>query len=111
MPSPRPRPRLLVLDEPTVGVDPVMRSRIWTHLVGLTKGVEPTTIIITTHYVEEARGADKVGFMRGGVLLAEGAPQALLETHGATSLEEVFLNLCQVNQVMGGSGSEGGMDL
>merc|ERR1719341_2013609 len=71
--------RILVLDEPTVGVDPVMRRRIWEHLELLSSGSDrPTTTIITTHYIEEARGADRVGFMRCGRLLAEDSPESLL---------------------------------
>jgi len=90
------KPRILVLDEPTVGVDPVMRRRIWEHLELLSSGSDrPTTTIITTHYIEEARGADRVGFMRCGRLLAEDSPESLLRAHNALSLEQVFLNLCQ----------------
>lgn len=57
-------PELLVLDEPTVGVDPLLRLKIWDHLREIAgTGV---TVIITTHYIEEARQADKVGLMRDG---------------------------------------------
>lgn len=63
------KPRLLILDEPTVGVDPLLREKIWKHLVKLTKE-ENSTVIITTHYIEETRSADVVGFMRKGKLIA-----------------------------------------
>lgn len=52
-------PKLLILDEPTVGVDPLLRERIWKHLVDISKTGQ-TTIIITTHYIEEARLANHV---------------------------------------------------
>ena len=56
-------PELLILDEPTVGVDPLLRQTIWRHLIKIS-GTTTTTIIITTHYVEEARQANRVGFKR-----------------------------------------------
>ncbi|CAG0897220.1 unnamed protein product [Darwinula stevensoni] len=87
-------PKLLILDEPTVGVDPLLRHNIWCHLVRLAKE-NGTTVIITTHYIEEARQAQKVGLMRNGYLLAEAHPEALLAAHNMSTLEEVFLKLCQ----------------
>ena len=53
-------PELLILDEPTVGVDPLLRQTIWRHLIKISR-TTTTTIIITTHYVEEARQANRVG--------------------------------------------------
>ena len=87
-------PRLLILDEPTVGVDPVLSAKIWRHLVYLSSN-RGTTIIITTHYIEEARQANRVGLMRAGKILCEGEPEALIEEKGAKNLEGVFLDLCQ----------------
>ncbi|KAI1291018.1 ABC transporter G family member 23 [Halotydeus destructor] len=87
------KPRLLILDEPTVGVDPLLRDRIWRHLVKLTKE-ENATVIITTHYIEETRSADVVGFMRKGAVLSEDAPEKLMKRFNATGLEEVFYKLC-----------------
>ena len=89
-------PELLILDEPTVGVDPLLRQTIWRHLTKISR-TTTTTIIITTHYVEEARQAHRVGMMRFGRLLAEDAPAALIETYKQTSLENVFLSLCLKN--------------
>jgi len=57
---------------------------------------ESTTIIITTHYIEEARTASKVGFMRSGRLLAEESPEELLISHCLNTLEAVFLKLSQL---------------
>merc|ERR1719489_653174 len=62
-------PELLILDEPTVGVDPLLRQIIWSHLIKISR-TTTTTIVITTHYVEEARQAHRVGMMRNGRLLA-----------------------------------------
>ena len=86
-------PELLLLDEPTVGVDPELRHRIWDHLRHLS--AEGITTIITTHYVEEARQGTHVAMLRNGVLLAEEEPEGLIERHGAETLEEVFLALCR----------------
>jgi len=85
-------PELLILDEPTVGVDPLLRQSIWNHLVQITKDGNKT-VIITTHYIEEARQAHTIGLMRSGRLLAEESPQVLLSMYGCQSLEEVFLKL------------------
>ena len=63
-------PELIILDEPTVGLDPLLRHKIWQHLLQLAK-ISSKTIIITTHYIEEARHASRVGLMRSGKLLAE----------------------------------------
>nr|XP_045625785.1 ABC transporter G family member 20-like [Procambarus clarkii] len=86
-------PDLLILDEPTVGVDPLLRSSIWAHLLDVCKTAS-TTIIITTHYIEEARQADRVGLMRGGRLLAETSPSSLIQHFAIPSLEDIFLKLC-----------------
>lgn len=86
-------PPLLILDEPTVGVDPLLRQSIWQHLVTLTQ-TEKITVIVTTHYIEEARRANVVGLMRRGRLLAENTPEDLMSKHDSTSLEDVFLKLC-----------------
>lgn len=85
-------PELLILDEPTVGVDPVLRQNIWNHLVEVTK-TGNKTIIITTHYIDETRQAGMIGLMRSGKLLAEESPTKLMEMHNTDSLEGVFLKL------------------
>ncbi|CAF3780258.1 unnamed protein product [Rotaria sp. Silwood1] len=71
------QPKLLILDEPTVGVDPLLREKIWHHLIYLSE-TSKTTIMITTHYIEEARKANRVGLMRSGRILAEDEPNNLL---------------------------------
>ncbi|CAG2162430.1 unnamed protein product, partial [Oppiella nova] len=86
-------PPFLILDEPTVGTDPLLKEKIWEHLVELSE-MEGTTIIITTHYIEEARRAHIVALMRKGRLLVEHSPQFLLNYFCAQNLEEVFLRMC-----------------
>ncbi len=86
-------PALLLLDEPTVGVDPELRSRIWDHLQEI--AANGTTVVITTHYIDEAGKANRVGLMRDGILLAEDTPQSVMDSQSASSLEEAFLALCR----------------
>ena len=85
-------PSLVLLDEPTVGVDPTLRAKIWVYLRRL--AAQGTTIIITTHYIEEARQADVVGFIRNGRMLEQGSPDFLIRKYKQTSLEDTFLHLC-----------------
>ncbi|XP_054152932.1 ABC transporter G family member 20-like [Oppia nitens] len=86
-------PPLLILDEPTVGTDPVLRERIWKHLVILSQQ-KSTSIIITTHYIEEARRAHMISLMRSGKILVEHSPKHLLNHFGISTLEQVFLKMC-----------------
>ena len=86
-------PSLLLLDEPTVGVDPELRARIWDHLQEI--AANGTTIVITTHYIDEAGKANRVGLMRDGILLAEDTPQSVMDSQSSASLEEAFLALCR----------------
>ncbi|CAH1980268.1 unnamed protein product [Acanthoscelides obtectus] len=92
------QPELLILDEPTVGVDPILRANIWNYMVREAKE-KKQSIIITTHYIDEARQAQTIGMMRSGEILAENAPEQLLKMYGCTSLEEVFLNLSQQQEI------------
>ena len=85
-------PELLILDEPTVGVDPILRQIIWRHFTDITSNGN-TTIIITTHYIDETKQAHLIGLMRGGRFLAEDMPENLLRRYNTDNLEEVFLRL------------------
>ncbi len=82
-------PDLLVLDEPTVGVDPELRASFWDHFEALKE--QGKSILITTHYVAEANRCDRVGFVRAGTIVAEGPPADLLALTGTTSLDDAFL--------------------
>ncbi|KAK4337278.1 hypothetical protein RND71_043276 [Anisodus tanguticus] len=87
------KPRLVILDEPTVGVDPLLCQKIWELLIDLAVK-EKMTIVITTHYIEETKRANLVGFMRKGQILAEGNPEKLMQYYDANGLETVFYKLC-----------------
>ncbi len=85
--------RLIILDEPTVGIDMIITSRIWEYLNNRCK--EGLTVLFVTQYVEEATHANRVGFMRNGRMLEENSPPALMETYKELRLEKIFLKLCQ----------------
>jgi lipooligosaccharide transport system ATP-binding protein len=86
------RPELVVLDEPTTGLDPQARLAVWGLLDRLKS--EGVTLIVTTHYMEEAeRICDRLVIMDGGRIVTQGAPAELRERHGENTLEGVFLKL------------------
>jgi ABC-2 type transport system ATP-binding protein len=89
-------PELLFLDEPTVGVDPELRASFWEYFGSLReKGI---TILITTHYMDEAQHCGRIGMMRNGALIAEGTPSELMQETGAKSLEDTFLHYSRKNK-------------
>ncbi|CAH1395212.1 unnamed protein product [Nezara viridula] len=98
-------PKLMILDEPTVGVDPVLRQSIWDHLLKLCNE-NKMTIIITTHYIEETKQAHIVGLMREGVLLCEESPKSVMTRLGCNSLEEAFLVLSKQQALTGSTNQE-----
>jgi len=83
------RPRLLILDEPTSGVDPLSRRIFWDMIKGLAD--QGMSVLVTTHYMEEAENCDLTAFMLNGKLMAFGSPREIKEKHGLSSLEEVFI--------------------
>jgi ABC-2 type transport system ATP-binding protein len=86
------RPRVLFLDEPTVGLDPQTRRYLWEHLNGLREHTG-VTLFLTTHYIAEAEGADRVAVIDHGRIVAEDTPAGLIGRTGAESLEDAFVEL------------------
>lgn len=93
------RPRLLLLDEPTVGVDPQLRVTFWSYFRRLAEA--GGTLIVSSHVMDEAERCDRLGFMRQGRLLAEGSAAELRQRKGTDTLEEAFLKFAE-------EGNEGG---
>ncbi len=86
-------PRILFLDEPTLGLDPQSRNQLWTHVKHLNQ-TEGTTVFLTTHYMEEAdRVAHRVGVIDQGRIVAQGSAEQLKQQTGTDSLEQAFLAL------------------
>ncbi len=86
-------PRLLVLDEPTAGVDVELRHELWRYLTRLHQE-EEATILLTTHYIEEAEAlCERIAFIRAGRIVAEGSPADLRTRYGGERLEDVYHTL------------------
>lgn len=83
-------PKLLILDEPTVGIDPELRLQVWNELIRL-KEREGKTILVTTHVMDEAGRCDRLAMVREGRIIAHGTPDSLMKLYDADSLEGVFL--------------------
>jgi len=86
-------PDLLVLDEPTVGLDPVLRRALWRTFEGLAD--LGTTLLVSSHVMDEAARCDDLLLMRGGALLASGSPDRLRDRTGERDLEDAFLRLAE----------------
>lgn len=84
-------PQVLILDEPTVGIDPELRLSIWNELLRL-KNEEGKTIIVTTHVMDEAEKCNYIAMVRDGSFIATGTPRQLKGQYEVNSLDEVFLN-------------------
>jgi ABC-2 type transport system ATP-binding protein len=86
------RPRLLILDEPTAGVDVELRLELWHYVQRINS--EGTTILLTTHYLEEAEQlCNRIAFINHGEIVASGSSGDLAETYGVRSLEDAYLTL------------------
>lgn len=85
------RPSLLFLDEPTVGLDPELRATFWEHFRGLT--AKGTTLVVSSHTMDDAARCDRLAFLRSGRVIAEGTPEELRAATGTpgASLEDAFL--------------------
>jgi len=86
-------PDLLILDEPTVGLDSILREKVWNFMIQFTRN-KNSSILVTTHYIHEAEQADRCGLMRNGVLLAEDSPRNIIQRFDVEDLDEAFLELC-----------------
>jgi ABC-2 type transport system ATP-binding protein len=86
------QPRLLILDEPTAGVDVELRLELWQYVQRI--NTEGTTILLTTHYLEEAEQlCDRIAFINAGQIVACGSSEELADQYGVTSLEDAYLGL------------------
>jgi len=85
------KPDLLILDEPTSGVDPVARDSFWELMIALSRR-DRVTIFISTHFMNEAERCDRISLMHAGKVLASDSPAALIERSGHSSLEAVFID-------------------
>jgi ABC-2 type transport system ATP-binding protein len=86
------RPRLLILDEPTAGVDVELRLELWQYVQRI--NAEGTTILLTTHYLEEAEQlCDRIAFINDGAIVAQGTSQELAAQYGVGTLEDAYLEL------------------
>ena len=87
-------PELLILDEPTSGVDPLARDRFWKFLIDLSRH-HGVTIFVSTHFMNEAARCDRISLMDAGRVLATETPRALIEQRGAETLEQAFISFLQ----------------
>ena len=85
------RPELLLLDEPTVGVDPQLRAQLWDRFRAMTRN--GTSIVVSSHVMDEAERCDRLGLIRAGRVLAEGTAAELRRLAGVDRLEDAFLKL------------------
>ncbi|MBL8709058.1 MAG: ribosome-associated ATPase/putative transporter RbbA [Rhodospirillaceae bacterium] len=117
------KPRVLILDEPTSGVDPEAREEFWRQIGQLARE-EGVTVFVSTHFMGEAARCDRISFMHRGRTLAVGIPAELAAAHGNGDLDEAFVRLIEVeegheavtpdngnNEALGASGSAGGSSM
>ena len=97
-------PEVLILDEPTSGVDPAARDMFWRHLLKLSRE-DKITIFVSTHFMNEAARCDRISFMHKGRVLAVGTPAELAARQNAPDLEEAFVQY--LIEAEGGEGEEG----
>lgn len=84
-------PEVLILDEPTIGIDPLLRKSIWEEMKKLSR--KGTTVLVTTHVMDEAQKCDRLAMIREGELLAVGSTEELERATGTINMEDAFLKL------------------
>lgn len=87
-------PKLLILDEPTVEIDVIARQKIWLFMKKLVKLNKNLSILMTTHYLQEAEKADICGYMRNGKMMVEKSPNFILEKMKTDNLDKAIMTLC-----------------
>lgn len=99
------RPRILFLDEVTSGIDPLARRTFWRRITDL--AAKGTTIVITTHFMEEAAYCDRIMIQDQGRMIALGTPVAIMERGHANDMNEAFIHIVETNRTEGDDGNEG----
>lgn len=98
-------PDLIVLDEPTVGLDPVLRGDLWAIFRRLAE--DGTTLLVSSHVMDEATRCDRLLLMREGDLIADTTPERLLETTGADTAEDAFMRIIEAHDSGSGASRSG----
>jgi ribosome-dependent ATPase len=101
-------PEVLILDEPTAGVDPLARDRFWELLISLSRN-EGVTIFVSTHFMNEAARCDRISLMDAGRVLATDTPAGLIAARGAATLEDAFIGYLEEASDIRASGAEASM--
>jgi ABC-2 type transport system ATP-binding protein len=91
------RPEMLILDEPTVGQDPVLRDELWGHFRRL--AAEGATVLVSSHVMDEANRCDRLLLIRAGTLIADDTPAAVKRSAGTDDLDQAFLTLIRQREV------------
>jgi ribosome-dependent ATPase len=99
------QPEMLILDEPTSGVDPVARDRFWELLIDLSRN-QGVTIFVSTHFMNEAERCDRVSLMDSGHVLATDTPAGLVKARGAATLEDAFVSYLEAASGAGAGGTK-----
>ncbi|GAA4587332.1 ABC-2 type transport system ATP-binding protein [Actinoplanes octamycinicus] len=92
------RPELLVLDEPTVGQDPVLRDELWAHFRRM--AADGATVLVSSHVMDEANRCDRLLLIRDGLLIADDTPAAVKAAAGTDDLDQAFLNLIRKHEAV-----------
>jgi ABC-2 type transport system ATP-binding protein len=90
------RPEILVLDEPTVGQDPLLRDELWAHFRRM--AADGATVLVSSHVMDEANRCDRLLLIREGVLIADDTPAAVKKAAGSDDLDQAFLNLIRAHE-------------